>query len=101
MGPKRGLEWAQANTNRALEKIPKTTIFQNPIQKNSFPENFTWVEAVRKNPPAELFIFGSYFPPMVLYAHAQLRLLKGPRCRYVAVEHFLEVGATGMVIIIL
>jgi hypothetical protein len=36
--------------------------------EKSFSENFTWVEAVRKNPPAELFIFGPYFPPMVLYA---------------------------------
>ena len=42
---------------RPIEKIPKNTIFQNPIQKNSFSENFTWVEAVRKNPPAALFIF--------------------------------------------
>jgi hypothetical protein len=57
---------------RPIEKIPKNTIFQHPIQKNSFSENFTWVEAVRKNLPAELFIFGSYFPPMVLYARAQL-----------------------------
>ena len=57
--------------NPAIEKIPKNTIFQNPIQKSSFPENFTWVEAVRKNPPAELFIFGPYFSPMALYARAQ------------------------------
>jgi hypothetical protein len=45
MGPKRGLGGAQA-----YRENPPNTIFQNPIQKNSFPENFTWVEAVRKNP---------------------------------------------------
>jgi hypothetical protein len=47
---------------RPIEKIPKNTIFQNTIQKNSFPENFTWVEAVRKNPQVELFILGLTFP---------------------------------------
>jgi hypothetical protein len=58
------------NTCIEIEKIPKNTIFQNPIQNNSFSENFTWVEAVRKNPPAALFIFGPYFSPMALYARA-------------------------------
>jgi hypothetical protein len=66
-GPKEGL-----NGPRPTEKIPKNAIFQNPIQNNSFSEIFTWVEAVRKNPPAELFIFGPRFSPMALYVRAQL-----------------------------
>jgi hypothetical protein len=69
-------KWDQKESKkgpRPVEKIPKNTIFQNPIQNNSFSENFTWVEAVRKNPLAELFMFGPQYPHRVLYARAQLR----------------------------
>jgi hypothetical protein len=58
MEPKRDRKRARRGPPRPIEKIPKNAIFQNPIQNNSFSENFTWVEAVRKNPPVELFIFG-------------------------------------------
>jgi hypothetical protein len=51
------------NGPRPIEKIPKNAIFQTPIQNNAFSEIFIWVEAVRKNPPAELFIFGPCFSP--------------------------------------
>jgi hypothetical protein len=51
-GTKRGLEGAQA-----YRENPQNTQFQNPIQNDPFSEIFTWVEAVRKNPPAALFIF--------------------------------------------
>jgi hypothetical protein len=63
---------------RAYREIPKNTIFQSPIQNNSFSENFTWVEAVRKSPPVAFLIFGPHFSPMVLYARAQLKDYPAP-----------------------
>jgi hypothetical protein len=51
-GTERGLEGAQAYRENS-----KNAIFQNPNQRNSFSESFTWAEAVRKNLPAELFIY--------------------------------------------
>jgi hypothetical protein len=56
-GTERGLEGAQAQG-----RIPKNTIFQNQIQDSPFPENFTWVGAVRSNPPRHYLFLDRTFP---------------------------------------
>jgi hypothetical protein len=61
-GTKKGPKEGQKGP-RPIEKIPKNAIFQNPIQNNSFSENFTCVEAVRKSPPGGIIYFWTAISP--------------------------------------
>ena len=70
MGPKRGLEGAQAYRENSQKQI-----FSKSDSEKFLFRKFYVGRGGSKEPPAELFIFGPYlyFPPMVLYARAQLK----------------------------